>query len=165
MGPLTEPENTLWKRCNGSWIIASLSAQILGDDTYPEAHRAILGMTPEGLMSRSMDLAEHCRPTNKVRTPRLGVVLALHGVIIGEASRGAGEQGDDDHAEVIAIESVANKSRIPGSTVYTTLEPCTHHMGKATSESCTDLLIRSNVARVVVGILGPNQGICGGAVN
>ena len=122
-------------------------------------------MTPQELMLRSMELAERSQPTNKEKTPRLGVVIALNGVIIGEAHRGTGEEGDDDHAEVTAVSSVANQSQIPGSTVYTTLEPCTFHMRKSTSEACTTLLKRFNVGKVVVGILDPNQGICGRGVN
>jgi pyrimidine deaminase RibD-like protein len=124
-----------------------------------------VAMTHLELMLRAVELANLCEPNDPKKTPRLGVVIARNGVIIGEASRGTGLEGQDEHAEPIAIASVLSKSQIPGATVYTTLEPCTHHVRRATSESCTDLLIRKNVGKVVIGILDPNQGVCGRGVN
>jgi pyrimidine deaminase RibD-like protein len=122
-------------------------------------------MTHKELMRRAVELACQCDPADPQKTPRLGVVIARNGVIIGEAYRRSGRENDDDHAEVIAVGTVLNQSQIPGSTVYTTLEPCTHHVRRLTSESCTDFLIKKRVAKVVIGILDPNQGVCGRGVN
>jgi len=122
-------------------------------------------------MLRAIELADRCRSADPKKTPRVGVVIARGGVIIGEAYRGEGVKADgdakvdDDHAEVKAVTTVVNKSQIPGSTVYTTLEPCTHHDRRTTSVSCTDLLVREHVGEVVIGILDPNQAICGRGVN
>jgi pyrimidine deaminase RibD-like protein len=112
-----------------------------------------------------IELAERCKPENPKRTPRLGVVVAVNGIIIGEAYRGSGKEGDDEHAEVMAIGSIPNKSQLRGAVVYTTLEPCTHHVRKATSKPCVELLIEKRVRKVVIGVLDPNQGICGRGVN
>jgi hypothetical protein len=41
------------------------------------------------------------------------------------------------------------------------LEPCTHQVRRREGESCTDRLVRRQVKKVVIGILDPNQGVCG----
>lgn len=121
-------------------------------------------MTHEELMKRAFALAEQCRPIDPKNTPKLGVIIAKDDVPIGQAHRGTGDKKikeEDAHAEKLAIASVADKTQIRGATVYTTLEPCTWHVRRTTSESCTDLLIREAVGKVVIGMLDPNQGVCG----
>ena len=72
---------------------------------------------------------------------RLGVVITdPNGEIIGMAYRGKGTKDDDDHAELMAFHSVADKARLAGATVYTTLEPCTHHVRTEEGNSCTEIL-------------------------
>jgi diaminohydroxyphosphoribosylaminopyrimidine deaminase/5-amino-6-(5-phosphoribosylamino)uracil reductase len=122
-------------------------------------------MNHEEFMRRAIDLAKRCEPRDPKRTPRLGVLITRGDAIIAEAYRGTGVPGDDDHAELIACGRVPAPEQIAGSTVYTTLEPCTHHTRRSTSEACTDLLIRNHVAKVVIGILDPNQAVCGRGFN
>ncbi len=122
-------------------------------------------MAPEDFMTLAVELSAECRPDKPKRTPRLGVVIADGDEIIGRAHRGTGKDDDDDHAELIAINSMSDRGRLAGSTVYTTLEPCTHHSRRSTSESCTSLLIRERVRKVYVGILDPNEQVCGRGVN
>ena len=112
------------------------------------------------LMERAVNLAENCTPTDPSRTPRLGVVIAQNGVVIGQAFRGVGGQ-DDDHAELKAVSTVVDKTQLAGASVYTTLEPCTRHVRRSTTESCADLLTRHAIKKVFVGILDPNQGVSG----
>jgi hypothetical protein len=59
---------------------------------------------------------------------------------------------------------VQDKSQLQGATVYTTLEPCTPGVRRNAEESCTKRLIDARVAKVVIGILDPNQGVCGKGV-
>src|ERR1700674_4791078 len=110
-------------------------------------------MGHEEFMRLAIELARNCRPYDPKRTPRLGVLITHADAILAVAHRGTGVKRDDDHAEVLACEQVTSAERIAGSTVYTTLEPCTHHTRRVTSESCTDLLIRHRVAKVVIGVL------------
>ena len=49
------------------------------------------------------------------------------------------------HAEVNAIR-LANKNDLKGSTIYVTLEPCTHH-GK--TPPCTDLIVKKKISKIV----------------
>ena len=51
------------------------------------------------------------------------------------------------HAEDIAIR-LANTNDLKGSTMYVTLEPCTHH-GK--TPPCTDLIIKKKISKIVYG--------------
>jgi pyrimidine deaminase RibD-like protein len=130
-------------------------------------------MTNRDLMVLAVKLADQCKPDDPKRTPRLGVVIAdPKGEIIGMAHRGRGTKaddekgtkGDDDHAELMAYHNVADKARLAGATVYTTLEPCTHHVRTQEGNSCTEILCRAQVNKVFVGILDPNQGVCGKGV-
>ena len=82
--------------------------------------------------------------------PVVGCVVVLDGKIIGE---GYHQKYGGPHAEVNAINSVADKPKIKEATVYVTLEPCSHH-GK--TPPCADLLIAHQVKRVVVAAGDPN---------
>ncbi len=60
------------------------------------------------------------------------------------------------HAERRALEAAGRAAA--GSTVYTTLEPCSHH---GRTSPCTDALIDAGVARVVVGVADPDPAVAG----
>lgn len=76
--------------------------------------------------------------------PMVGCVIVHRDKIIGE---GFHQKYGEAHAEVNAIQSVADKTLLPESVVYVTLEPCAHH-GK--TPPCTDLLIKHRVKKVVI---------------
>jgi diaminohydroxyphosphoribosylaminopyrimidine deaminase / 5-amino-6-(5-phosphoribosylamino)uracil reductase len=87
--------------------------------------------------------------------PKVGCVLVHDNKIIGE---GWHQVFGGPHAEVNAIASVADKSLLPFSTAYVTLEPCAH-TGK--TPPCADLLIAHKINKVVVGIEDPNPLVSG----
>ena len=77
----------------------------------------------------------------------------------------ASSRGADDHAEKIAlVASQRTNLDLSQATVYTTLEPCTHHARRVKGDSCTERLINAHVQKVCIGILDPNQDICGRGV-
>jgi diaminohydroxyphosphoribosylaminopyrimidine deaminase/5-amino-6-(5-phosphoribosylamino)uracil reductase len=89
--------------------------------------------------------------------PMVGAVL-LHGDrIIGE---GYHRQYGQAHAEVNCIGAVtpADKSLIPQSTLYVSLEPCAH-FGK--TPPCADLIIAEKIPRVVIGCRDPFKEVDG----
>lgn len=91
--------------------------------------------------------------------PMVGAVVSdASGRIIGE---GFHRRWGGPHAEVNAIASVRDKSLLPQSTVYVTLEPCSHY-GK--TPPCAKLLIDSRVKRVVVGCPDPFKEVSGRGV-
>jgi diaminohydroxyphosphoribosylaminopyrimidine deaminase/5-amino-6-(5-phosphoribosylamino)uracil reductase len=69
----------------------------------------------------------------------------------------AGRRGDP-HAEVNAINAVKDKSLLSKSTIYVSLEPCSHY-GK--TPPCCDLIIAHKIPNVVVGTIDPNSKVAG----
>lgn len=105
-------------------------------------------------MSRALELAKlgrgHVSPN-----PMVGCVIVHNQRIIGE---GWHRQYGGPHAEVNAVRSVADESLLPESTVYVTLEPCSH-FGK--TPPCADLLIAKGVKKVIVCNDDPNPLVAG----
>jgi diaminohydroxyphosphoribosylaminopyrimidine deaminase/5-amino-6-(5-phosphoribosylamino)uracil reductase len=68
------------------------------------------------------------------------------------------------HAEIVAIEDAKKKHgvrAVRGSTLYVTLEPCSHlHFLKRTAP-CTNAIIREGIARVVYAMKDPNPFVSG----
>ncbi len=105
--------------------------------------------TDEQYMMRCLDLAQMARG-NTAPNPMVGSVIVHNGLIIGE---GFHQKKGEPHAEVNAIANVQDKSLLPTSTMYVSLEPCSHH-GK--TPPCTGTIIRHKIPRVVIGVKDPN---------
>lgn len=91
--------------------------------------------------------------------PRVGCVIVKDDQIIGE---GFTQPAGQAHAEVQALNDAASKGHdVRGSTVYVTLEPCSHY---GRTPPCADALIRAGVARVVAAVLDPNPLVAGNGV-
>ncbi len=113
--------------------------------------------TDEQLMSRAFELAR--RGAGYVSpNPLVGCVIAKNDKVIGE---GWHQKYGEAHAEVNAVKSVQDPSQIKGSTVYVTLEPCAHH-GK--TPPCADLLVKQEVAKVVIANQDPFPLVNGGGI-
>src|SRR5574344_107025 len=90
--------------------------------------------------------------------PMVGAVVVHNGKIIGEGfHRKCGEA----HAEVNAIASVANEKMLCESTLYVSLEPCSHY-GK--TPPCAKLIIEKKIPRVVVATTDPFPEVSGRGV-
>ena len=111
-------------------------------------------------MKKAIALAERCKPIAD-RIPKVGALIAIDETVIGQGSRGTGNPGDDDHAEYNALSSVPDRSQLPRSTVYTTLEPCTPGVRSDPLTCCTELITQAEVKKVFIGMLDPNQGVRG----
>lgn len=90
--------------------------------------------------------------------PMVGAVVVCDGKIIGE---GFHSEYGKAHAEVNAINSVKEKSLLSRSTIYVSLEPCSHY-GK--TPPCSQLIIDSKIPRVVIATLDPYYKVSGGGV-
>ena len=105
-------------------------------------------------MQRCLQLARkgegYTRPN-----PMVGAVVVYRDRIIGE---GYHRQFGGAHAEVNAIMAVKEKSLLANSTLYVSLEPCSHH-GK--TPPCTELIIESKIPHVVVAVKDPNPAVSG----
>ena len=94
-------------------------------------------------MQRALELAAIGRGSVSPN-PMVRCVIVHNGLIIGE---GWHKKYGDWHAEVNAVNSVVDKSLLAESTVYVTLEPCSH-FGK--TPPCADLLVKHQVKKVVI---------------
>src|SRR5699024_9518071 len=98
-------------------------------------------MTDEYYMRLALQLARSVEGQT-YPNPTVGAVVVKDGVIYG---LGAHVKQGEAHAEVHAL-NMAGEHAI-GSTVYVTLEPCSH-VGR--TPSCARLLIERKIARVVI---------------
>ena len=111
-------------------------------------------------MEEAIKWADGCKPV-KDTIPKVGAVIAIGEKVIGRGRRGTGVEGDDDHAELHALQQVHDKMTLPEATLYTTLEPCTAEVRTKGLESCTEQIHQHKIRRVFIGMLDPNQGVTG----
>ncbi len=105
----------------------------------------------------AIDEARKSVPENDGRPhPWVGAVVVKDGKVLGTAHRG---EVRGNHAEFVALERNLSDVAVAGATVYTTLEPCTTR--NPPKIPCVDRLIARRVARVVIGILDPDERIRG----
>ena len=108
-------------------------------------------------MRRALDLAERGMYTT-TPNPRVGAVIVKDGRIIGE---GWHQVAGEAHAEVNAVRDARTKGgpdAVRGSTMYVTLEPCSHH---GRTPPCADLLVEAGVSRLVAAMEDPNPLVAG----
>jgi diaminohydroxyphosphoribosylaminopyrimidine deaminase/5-amino-6-(5-phosphoribosylamino)uracil reductase len=108
----------------------------------------------EKFMSRAVELAK-LGMGQVAPNPMVGCVIVHDGLIIGE---GYHRKYGEAHAEVNAIRSVKNPQLLRQSTMYVTLEPCSH-FGK--TPPCADLVVEMKIPKVVVGSFDPNEKVSG----
>jgi tRNA(adenine34) deaminase len=104
-------------------------------------------------MGRALTLARHGAEAGEVP---VGAVLVLEGEIIGEGwNRPIAASDPTAHAEIEALRDAARRLgnyRLPGSTLYVTLEPCV---------MCAGAIVHARVERVIYGASDPKAGACG----
>lgn len=108
----------------------------------------------EKYMHRCLQLALNGKGYAKPN-PMVGAVVVHEGKIIGE---GYHRNYGGAHAEVNAINNVKDKSLLKKSTIYVSLEPCSHY-GK--TPPCAQLIVDSGIPRVVVACLDPYPAVSG----
>jgi diaminohydroxyphosphoribosylaminopyrimidine deaminase/5-amino-6-(5-phosphoribosylamino)uracil reductase len=113
---------------------------------------AVFSRSDVAFMAEAVRLAKKGLYTTEPN-PRVGCVIVRDGKIVG---RGFHQRAGDAHAEINALAAAGTLSK--GSTVYVTLEPCSH-FGK--TPPCADALIAANVAEVVAAMQDPNPAVSG----
>jgi tRNA(adenine34) deaminase len=102
-------------------------------------------------MRRALALAAQAAAAGEVP---VGAVLVRDGEVIGEGwNRPISDCDPSAHAEIVALRAAAQRVgnyRLPGSTLYVTIEPCT---------MCAGALVHARVARVVYGAPEPKAGV------
>ena len=104
-------------------------------------------------MRRALELAQRAAEAGEVP---VGAVVALDGKIIGEGwNQPIGSHDPTAHAEIVALRAAADalqNYRLPGTTLYVTLEPC---------PMCAGAIVHARVDRVVFATVDPRSGAAG----
>ena len=113
--------------------------------------------TDEKYMARCIELAKKALG-NTYTNPMVGSVIVHNGKIIGE---GYHKICGEAHAEVNAVNSVKDKSLLKESTIYVSLEPCSH-VGK--TPACSTMIIENKIPNVVVGTIDSFAKVSGNGI-
>lgn len=103
-------------------------------------------------MRRALALARQAAESGEVP---VGAVAVVSGRAVGEAyNQPITQQDPSAHAEVLALRQAAKtlqNYRLPGVTLYVTIEPCT---------MCFGALMHARITRLVYGAQEPRAGVC-----
>ena len=106
-------------------------------------------MSEEHFMRRALELARQAQAENEVP---VGAVVVLDGKIVGEGwNRPISSSDPTAHAEIQALRAAAGAMknyRLPGATLFVTLEPC---------EMCLGAMFHARIARAVFGATDPKK--------
>lgn len=109
-------------------------------------------MKPADIEFMRLALAEAAQAADLGEVP-VGAVVVRGGEVIGRGFNQPISSNDPSaHAEMVALREAARAEanyRLPGTTLYVTLEPCT---------MCAGLLVHSRVSRLVFGAAEPRSG-------
>ncbi len=104
----------------------------------------------ERWMRHALQLAEQAASAGEVP---VGAVVVQDDQLIAEGfNRPITDSDPSAHAEIVALRAagkVLDNYRLPGSTLYVTLEPCV---------MCAGAIVHARVGRVVFGALDPKAG-------
>lgn len=111
----------------------------------------------ERWMDVALDLARDAAARGEVP---VGAIVVRDGELVGRGGN-APIAGHDPtaHAEIAALRDAARalrNYRLPGCTLYVTLEPCA---------MCAGAIFHARIARVVFGAHDPKSGVCGSVID
>ena len=101
-------------------------------------------------MGAALELAREARERGEVQ---VGAVLVMDGEILGRGFNQPVSLNDPTaHAEIVALRQAGREAgnyRLPGSTMYVTIEPC---------QMCVGAMIHARIGRLVYGAPEPKAG-------
>ena len=105
-------------------------------------------------------LAQAVQAKELGEVPVGAVLLGADGQILASGfNRTIVDHDPTAHAEIVALRAAARAAqnyRLPGATLYVTLEPCA---------MCLGAMLHARVGRIVFAATDPKTGACGGVVN
>jgi len=114
-------------------------------------------MDDAGYMAEALSLARAARDRGEVP---VGAIVVSDGAIIGRGGNAPIAANDPTaHAEIAALRDAAialGNYRLPGCTLYVTLEPCA---------MCAGAILHARISRLVYGARDPKTGACGSVVD
>jgi len=109
-------------------------------------------------MAQALALAESAAAEGEV--PVGALVVDADGKVIGQGvNRVIRDHDPTAHAEVVALRDAGQhlgNYRLPGATLYVTLEPCA---------MCVGAMLHARLARIVFGAPDPKTGACGSVLD
>lgn len=113
--------------------------------------------TDHAMMQEALGLAQMALAAGEVP---VGAVVVKDGEIVGRGwNRPISDNDPTAHAEVNAMRDAGNNLgnyRLPGCTLYVTLEPCA---------MCAGAIMHARISRVVFGAKDPKTGVCGSVID
>lgn len=113
--------------------------------------------TDEHFMRLALALAAAAAAAGEVP---VGALVVMDGTVVGEgANAPVMLQDPSAHAEMRALRAAGARVgnyRLPGATLYATLEPCV---------MCAGAIIHARIGRVVFGAADPKTGACGSVID
>jgi len=114
-------------------------------------------MDDESFMGLALDLAREAGAAGEVP---VGALVVRDGEIVGRGfNRPIGRHDPTAHAEIMALRDAAQSLgnyRLPGCTLYVTLEPCA---------MCAGAIMHARIDRVVFGARDPKTGAAGSVID
>lgn len=95
---------------------------------------------------------------NTWTNPQVGAVIVKDNQVLGQ---GHHETFGQNHAEINTLNSLSDIAQAKGSTLYVTLEPCSH-FGK--TPPCVQKIVEVGIKKVVIGQIDPNPIVSGRGV-
>ena len=103
---------------------------------------------------------EEARKAEKEGEVPVGAILIKDNLIIAKAhNKPITENDPTAHAEIKLLRAAGSEIknyRLPGTTLYVTLEPCA---------MCLGAIMQARIKRVVFGAFDPKTGVCGSSEN
>lgn len=145
-------------RCAACDITGRPSARVtMPASSDPSADDDALQVRDQHFMQRALALARRAETAGEVP---VGALVTRDDEVLGEGwNRPVDSHDPTAHAEIVAIRAAATKLanyRMPGTTLYVTLEPCA---------MCAGAVVQARIARVVFGAHDPRAGAAGSVLN
>ena len=114
-------------------------------------------MDDELFMGQALELARQAGAAGEVP---VGALVVHEGEVVGRGwNQPIGRHDPTSHAEIMALRDAADRLgnyRLPGCTLYVTLEPCA---------MCAGAIMHARIARVVFGARDPKTGVAGSVID
>ena len=114
-------------------------------------------MTDDDWMAQALELARDAARRGEVP---VGALLVRDDAVLGRGGNAPIAHNDPtSHAEIVALREAGRalgNYRLPGCTLYVTLEPCA---------MCAGAILHARLARLVYGASDPKTGACGSVVD
>jgi tRNA(adenine34) deaminase len=111
----------------------------------------------EAFMAEAVALAHAARERGEVP---VGAIVVSAGAVVGRGGNAPIAASDPTaHAEIAALREAGRtlgNYRLPGCSLYVTIEPCA---------MCAGAIIHARIGRLVFGARDPKTGACGSVVN